>query len=364
MPSGGKIHIATAHEDVGPNTAALHKGAAPGCHVRLSVADTGMGMSAETLQHVFEPFFTTKGIGIGTGLGLSTVYGIVRQSGGWIEADSAPQKGARFRIYLPRVARVATPSNPSELATEAPAGTETVLLAEDQPEVRRLALRILRSNGYTVLEAGSGPEALERSRDHAGAIDLLVSDVVMPGMTGRELATRLLKTRPHMRVLYVSGYTADVIGKEGVLDPGVAYLPKPFTPAQLSIKVREVLGQSKPVGKILVMDDDAAVRGLIQQTLADAGYEVRDAVDGRAGMRLVAERPFDVVVTDLIMPGQEGIETIRQLREGYPNIRIVAISGAVDEVYLKTAGFLGADVTLRKPIDSHLLLRTVRELLS
>jgi two-component system cell cycle sensor histidine kinase/response regulator CckA len=364
MPGGGRIDIETANVDLGRDGALPHKDAAAGSYVRLSVADTGAGMSQETIEHVFEPFFTTKGLGIGTGLGLSTVYGIVRQSGGWIQVDSRLGEGSRFQIYLPRVADVVATREPSARQAVIPGGAETILVAEDQSEVRRLALRILRSNGYELLEASSGPEALQLSRGHSGPIHLLVTDVIMPGMTGRELASRLLATRPEMKVLYVSGYTADVIGREGVLEPGVAYLPKPFTPAQLSIKVREVLGQSKSVGRILVLDDDDAVRGMLQQALSEAGYEVRSAGDGRAGMRLVAEQEFDLVLTDLVMPDQEGIETIRELRRDYPGIRIVAMSGAMDGIYLKTAELIGAHVTLCKPIETQDLVRVIRELLT
>jgi PAS domain S-box-containing protein len=364
MPSGGRIVIETANVDLDLDYAPQQKDAGPGPYVLLSVADTGVGMSAETLQHIFEPFFTTKGMGIGTGLGLSTVYGIVRQSRGWVRADSRPGEGSVFRIYLPRAAGVAEGRDAAAAPADVPGGTETVLVVEDQAEVRRLALRILKSNGYDLLEASSGPDALELSRSHMGPIHLLVTDVVMPGMTGRELANRLLEARPQIKVLYVSGYTGDVIGRQGVLDPGMAYLPKPFTPAQLALRVREVLGQSKTAGSILVVDDDDAVRGLLQQTLADAGYQVLSARDGRAGMQLAAEHEFDLVLTDLIMPDQEGIETIRQLRRDHPGVRIVAMSGAFDGVYLKTAELLGAHVTLRKPIEPRELLRVVRELLT
>jgi PAS domain S-box-containing protein len=363
MPSGGRILIETANVDVDQNASLPFKDAAPGSYVLLAVADTGVGMNEETLQHVFEPFFTTKGSGLGTGLGLSTVYGIVRQSGGWIHVDSRPGEGSRFRIYLPSAASAAVLPEPRVPAVEVPGGVETVLVAEDQPEVRRLALRILKSNGYRLIEASSGPEALELSRRHDGPIDLLVTDVIMPEMTGRELAARLRESRPQVKVLYVSGYTADIIGREGVLDAEVAYLPKPFTPAQLAIKVREVLGQPETLGKILVLDDDDAVRGLLQQALSEAGFEVMSAREGREGMRLVAQHPFDVVLTDLIMPDQEGIETIRKLRRDYPSIRIVAMSGAMDSVYLKAAELLGAHVSLRKPIDCQDLVRTIRELL-
>jgi CheY-like chemotaxis protein len=234
---------------------------------------------------------------------------------------------------------------------EVPRGRETVLVAEDQAEVRRLAMRILQSNGYRLLEASSGPEALAVSGGHAGTIDLLVTDVIMPEMTGRELANRLRQLRPRMKVLYVSGYPADVMGREGILDAGVAYLPKPFTPAQLSIKVREVLGQSKTVGRILVMDGDDAVRATVGQALTDAGYEVLAARDGEEGMRLAAEHKPDLVLTELI----------GDWRRNYPAIRIIAMSGTAD---LKSAALWGADATLRKPIDCQDLLRVIRGLLA
>jgi signal transduction histidine kinase/CheY-like chemotaxis protein len=363
MPSGGKIFLETRNVDVEEN-ARPTRDAAAGGYVQLTVADTGLGMSEEVRRHVFEPFFTTKGLGLGTGLGLSTVYGTVKQSGGWIVAESKVGEGSRFLIYLPRAGeRPAVAERPAP-APEVAVGEGTVLLAEDQPEVRRLAIRILKSNGYQLLEASNGPEALELSRHYAGPIDLLVTDVVMPEMTGRELADRLRESRPGIKVLYMSGYTADIIGREGVLDEGVDYLPKPFTPAELAAKVREVLDQARTVGRILVVDDDDAVRGILQKTLSAAGYEALSARDGREGMRMVAAHPFNLVLIDLIMPGQEGIETIRELHRNYPSIHIVAMSGALDPVYLKTAELLGADVSLRKPIDGRELLRTLRHLLT
>jgi PAS domain S-box-containing protein len=363
MPSGGRILLEARNVDVDENSR-LSKERAPGGYVLLSVADTGAGMSEEVLKHIFEPFFTTKGMGLGTGLGLSTVYGTVKQSGGWIRAESRVGEGSRFLIYLPRVDGAAVVAERPAAPLEVTGGEETVLVAEDQPEVRRLALRILNANGYRLLEASSGPEALELSRRHTGPIDLLLTDVVMPEMTGRELASRLRESRPGIKVLYVSGYAADIIGHEGVLDQGVDYLPKPFTPAQLAAKVRDVLGQSKTMGRILVVDDDDAVRGVLQKTLSDAGYEVLTARDGREAMRLVATHPFDLVLTDLIMPDQEGIETIRELHRDYPSIRIVAMSGAMDAVYLRTAELLGAGAALPKPINGSELLRTIRDLLT
>jgi PAS domain S-box-containing protein len=363
MPSGGKIAVETSNATVEGGELPCED-AVPGSYVLLSVADTGEGMSAETQRHIFEPFFTTKGVGRGTGLGLATVYGMVRQSGGWIAVDSRTGEGSRFRIYLPRVAGVeAIAERPAAPPTEVAGGTETVLVAEDQTEVRRLAMRILQNNGYRLLEAANGQEALELSLRYPDQIDLLLTDVMMPGMTGRDLATRLRQSRPAIKVLYVSGYSADIIGK-GVLDEGLDYLPKPFTPAQLSLKVREVLGTAKAAARILIVDDEDAVRAMLQQTLAEAGYHVHAAGDGREAMRLVAAQPFDLVLTDLVMPEQEGIETIRRLHRDYPALRIVAISGAMDAVYLKTAELLGAHVALRKPLDAKGLLRTVRELLT
>jgi PAS domain S-box-containing protein len=364
MPLGGRIDIETTNVDLDPNAGPYCKDAPAGPYAMLSVTDTGVGMSEETMQHVFEPFFTTKAVGIGTGLGLSTVYGIVRQSRGWIAVESRVGEGSVFHVYLPRVASAAEGGAPGTLPKEVPGGAETVLVAEDQAEVRRLALRILKSNGYDLLEASNGPEALEVSRNHAGPIHLLVTDVVMPGMTGRELATRLLELRPQIKVLYMSGYSADVIGHQGVLDPGVTCLPKPFTPAELALKVREVLGQPRAAGRILLLDDDDAVRGVLQQTLSDAGYEVLAAADGRRGMQLMAQHEFDLVLTDLVMPDQEGLETIRQLRRDYPDVRIVAMSGAFEGEYLKTAELLGAHNTVRKPIVPRELLRILRELLT
>ena len=365
MPSGGRILIETANADFGEGTVLPSKDASPGRYVMLSVTDSGVGMSEEILQHIFEPFFTTKAMGVGTGLGLSTVYGTVKQSGGWVQVHSRPGEGSRFRVYLPKLEGTAVATLERVVPSmDVGRGVETILLAEDQVEVRRLARRILSSNGYRVLEAAGGPEALELSCRHEGQIDLLVTDVIMPEMTGRELAARLSVLRPDVKVLYVSGYTADIIGREGVLDPGVDYLPKPFTPSELALKVREVLGQSKPAGRILLLDDDDAVRGLVQQTLCDAGYQVASARDGRQGSHLAAEQHFDLVLTDLVMPDQEGIETIRQLHRDFPSMRIIAMSGALDSVYLKTAEFLGAHVTLRKPIDCQNLLRVIRDLLT
>ena len=254
MPDGGRLTIRTANVDLDEAAAKEWTDARPGPYVTLEVSDTGGGMDEETRSHLFEPFFTTKEQGKGTGLGLSTVYGTVKQSGGHISVESEPGHGSTFRVYLPRVAAPVIAPEPRR-AADAPAAArrvasgerlpagrgETILLVEDAQRVRAVVREILEMSGYAVLEAHHGAEALELSNRHAGPIHLLVTDVVMPQMSGRELAQRLATLRPDLKVLYMSGYTDDAIVRHGVLASGIAFLSKPFTPDALALKVRELL---------------------------------------------------------------------------------------------------------------------------
>jgi PAS domain S-box-containing protein len=241
MPLGGRLTLETSYVRLDEGFARQHVGLRPGPHVRLTVRDTGVGMDGLIKAHLFEPFFTTKGPGKGTGLGLATVYGIVTQSGGAIRVESEPGQGATFTIELPRIdAPAELPGDPG-IPAAAPHGSETVLLVEDEPEVRGLARDILQQQGYTVLESADGDEALRIGREHVGPIHLLVTDVVMPLMGGRELADRLRVGRGETKVLYVSGYTDDAILHQGVSETGMAFLPKPFTASALAHKVRQVL---------------------------------------------------------------------------------------------------------------------------
>ena len=205
-------------------------------------------MPQQVMQHIFEPFFTTKGTGVGTGLGLSTVYGIVTQAGGRIWVYSEPGRGTTFKVYLPRAGGATKPLEAPVVPAETLRGTETVLVVEDQADVRKLTLAMLEGQGYRLLEATNGSEAISLCERYPEPIHLLVTDVVMPGMTGRELARLLSEVRPSLKTLYTSGYPANAIAHEGVLDPGVAYLPKPFSPAQLAAKVRDVLLAPAPEG--------------------------------------------------------------------------------------------------------------------
>src|SRR5947199_809748 len=241
MPDGGKLTLETRNIDFDSSYTLEHSLVKPGPYVQLTVSDSGIGMDEETQAHAFEPFFTTKPRGQGTGLGLAMVYGTVKQSGGFIWVYSEPGHGATFKIYLPRVD---TPTEPATLPapTVQPArGSETVLLAEDEPAVRAIAQQALERHGYTVLAAPSGAAALALAAQHAATIDLLLTDVVMPGMSGRDLADRLTAQRPGIRVLYISGYTDTAIVRHGMLEPGLAYLQKPCRPHALVRKVREVL---------------------------------------------------------------------------------------------------------------------------
>jgi nitrogen-specific signal transduction histidine kinase/ActR/RegA family two-component response regulator len=244
MPGGGRLDIELTNADLGPRYADTHLEVASGPYVLLTVSDSGVGVDAETRAHMFEPFFTTKEPGKGTGMGLATVYGIVKQSAGAISVYSEPGCGTTFRIYLPRVAEEPTAAVGETLAARpSSSGSETILLAEDEPAVRGFARRTLEELGYTVLEATGSVEALTIAAAHAGPIALLVTDVVMPGLPGPKLAEKLEAARPKLRTLYVSGFTAASVISHGVPEYGIAFLAKPFSADALGHAVRAVLDQ-------------------------------------------------------------------------------------------------------------------------
>jgi PAS domain S-box-containing protein len=245
MPNGGRLLIETMDVDLDATYAAQHRGSSLGKHVLIAVSDTGVGMDETTLAHLFEPFFTTKPAGQGTGLGLATVYGIVKQSGGSIWVYSEPGRGSTFKIYLP-VATVNAEPGPPPADAQVLRGTETVLVIEAQAGVRTLIEKTLHRFGYTVIASATGSEVMAAALAYEGPIHLMLTDVILPGASGRETARRVLAVRPDVRVLYMSGYTDDAIVQHGVLDPGHAFIQKPFTAENLLRRIREVLAAEAP----------------------------------------------------------------------------------------------------------------------
>jgi CheY-like chemotaxis protein len=343
----------------------------------LALSDNGCGMDEQTKARIFEPFFTTKEPGKGTGLGLAMIHGFIKQSGGHISVYSEPGIGSTFKIYLPEVEAMRPLGKSHPGIEKMPHGDETILLAEDEAGVRALTRHVLQSCGYTVLEAAHGVEATRLAEKHQGSIHLLITDVVMPGMGGRLLAERVVGLKPGIKVLYLSGYTNDAVVRHGVLESEVAFLQKPFKPSALVVKVREVLdkpgapgaspttaGKSKTT--ILVIDDDEQIRDLLRTMLEGEGYAVVWADNGAKGVREYRQRPTDLVLCDIFMDRQEGLETIRQLHEEFPQAKIIAISGGSPTVigdFLYYAKKLGAVATLQKPLEQKSLLQIVRKVL-
>jgi CheY-like chemotaxis protein len=238
----GKIIIETGNSTMEEGYCSAHPGSIPGEYVMLAVSDDGYGMDKKTLERIFEPFFTTKEMGKGTGLGLATVYGIVKQNNGFVNVYSEPGLGTKFTVYLPRYKGSAAPLPQEALAEPVARGNETILLVEDEPAILTLITTMLTKLGYTVLTAGTPGEIIRLADEYTGKIHLLITDVVMPGMNGKDLAGNLLSRYPHLKHLFMSGYTADVIAHNGILDDGVNFIQKPFSIKELAVKVREALG--------------------------------------------------------------------------------------------------------------------------
>ncbi len=268
MPTGGTLTLETSNVDA-PGSAEL-----PGAWVRLTVTDTGVGLSPEAKEHLFEPFFTTKPRGKGTGMGLATVHGIVHQIGGEIRVESEAGRGTAFQIFLPPSAEEPAPAEPAAPVTSKLGGSETVLVVEDEPEVREVTQRALRAGGYQVLAAASGDEALALDPATLASVQLLVTDVVMPGLDGRATAEELCRRHPSLRVLYVSGYTQDVIAQRGVLDAGIQFLPKPFAASSLLARVRAVLDAGAHGRQAALVLDGAAGDALWTPDLSTGVREI------------------------------------------------------------------------------------------
>jgi PAS domain S-box-containing protein len=362
MPSGGTLTIETKDVYLDKEYALQRVDVTPGAYVMLAVSDTGTGMDAATQARVFEPFFTTKPTGKGTGLGLSTVYGVVKQSGGHVAVYSEIGIGTTFRVYLPATTQPVTeePVKPEVTSLQ---GTETILLVEDHAGLRQYAVEVLRDLGYQVHEAANSSEALAIGKAQRDKVDLLITDVVMPDMGGRELAEALAPLARRMRVLYMSGYTENFIVKQGVLDPGIEFLAKPFNPEDLAEKVKGILAKSQRVPSIMVVDDDSEVLALLSEILTRDGFDVSVASNGSEAISMCHRKAVNLLITDLVMPEREGIETIRCFRKEMPHTKIIAISGAFDGEFLRAAEMFGASRVLQKPIEPEKLLQAVHTII-
>ncbi|MFO0735357.1 MAG: response regulator [Labilithrix sp.] len=363
----GKITVEMADVLLDETYAAEHHGVTAGPHVMLAVTDNGHGMDESTRERIFEPFFTTKEKGKGTGLGLATVYGIVTQSGGHIWVYSEVGVGTTFKVYFPQTNE---PAEAARTPTEQPSrpamqqGTETILVVEDAEAVRAITCAILRRAGYVVLSASSATDALQLCKRHEGRIDLLLTDVVLPHTMGRELAASVKKLRPEIHVLYMSGYTGDAAVKHGLLDPGVAFLPKPITPDALLAKAREVLSPATVRREhILHVDDEETLVVLTARILQRIGYRVTSFTDSQEALEAFAKAPgdFDAVVTDIDMPGLNGFQLVQALRRERVDVPIVVTSGAFRAEDVRTAESLGLHALVVKPNTVDELGRVLHE---
>jgi len=334
MPNGGTLTIETANAYLDTAYSAGHAEVPPGNYVVVAVSDTGVGMPKEHLARVFEPFFTTKEIGRGTGLGLSQVYGFVKQSGGHVNVYSEEGRGTTVKMYLPRFTGDLTLNDETELGLlegRSVAG-ESILVVEDDDEVRAFSAEVLRELGYHVLEAGDGTAALRVLKQQKTGVDLLFTDVVMPGMSGRELSDEARKLRPALKVLFTSGYTRNAIVHGGRLDPGVELLQKPFTSRLLAERVRELLDAGKS-RRLLLAEADPAVRLLAAEAFAAAGYYAEPAATASEALGLLraAQGRFDAIVIDCDLPDKEGFVLLSEVRGQYSDLPAVLTIKAGDE---------------------------------
>ena len=362
MPAGGQLTVETANIELDEQYTGQRPEVKPGSYVMMAVSDTGHGMDPAVQSRIFEPFFTTKAPGQGTGLGLSTAWGIVRQTGGHIGCYSQPGLGTTFRVYLP--ASEGPPVREAKAEYSAGArGHETILLVEDDAALRQYAATVLRDLGYAVLEAGSGTEGLAIGANPANPIDLLITDLVMPGIGGRELAEALRRTAPRMRVLYISGYAEHAITGHGMLSPGLSFLSKPFSPARLADKVRETLVAAPATRSVLLVDDDADVRDVLSGALTAAGYAVEVAADGAAAVALCRQKAVDLLVADSAIRDAAGLQAIAYFTHEVPHLPVIVISGNLNRASRELAREMGARLTLQKPIQPEELLKAVRDLI-
>lgn len=354
MPAGGRLEIRIARAALGEQ---------PGQWVMLEVADTGMGISEEVRARLFDPFFTTKPPGQGTGLGLATVYGIVKQAGGQIQVDSTPGEGAVFSVYLPDADTAAVPETRAIEEVRSVNSGGTVLLVEDYDDVRQFASLALKDLGYHVLEARTGEEGVELARRWRGRLDLLLTDVLLPGISGPEAAVIIRPLHPDVAVVYMSGYVSGGFEQQAFTMPGAGFLAKPFTFDALAKSVHEAIQLRSARARILVADDDRSIRELLAGILAGEGFEVETAGDGTEALTKLAASEFDLFITDTVMPRKDAIEALMSRRGQLQRLKVIAMSGAFSSEFVRTAELMGARATLLKPVSKAQLLQAVREVL-
>jgi CheY-like chemotaxis protein len=361
MPKGGRLTIDTANVHLDEIYAAAQAEVIPGQYVLLAVSDNGVGMTTDVMAKAFDPFFTTKEIGHGTGLGLSQVYGFVKQSRGHVKIYSEVGEGTTVKIYLPRH-HAEGAEGQSDVIPPAVRGrrSETVLVVEDDEDVRSYSSDTLRDLGYEVIEAPNGRAALQILNSHP-EVTVMFSDIGLPGgMNGRQLAEEARRRRPSLKVLFTTGYARNAIVHDGRLDPGVELLPKPFTQAALAAKLRDIIDAKSAPARVLVVEDEALVQMLAREYLEECGVKVdtaNSAAEALDKLRLVPGG-VDAVVVDLGLPDRKGDELVREIRAIYPSLPIVIASGQND------AGYLLKDepsiAFVRKPYTSDQLKAAIR----
>ncbi len=372
MPSGGRVTVETMEVCVREK---LDQTVTPGSYAMLSVVDTGTGMSQEVQERIFEPFFTTKEVGKGTGLGLSTVYGIVKQHDGHITVRSEKGQGTRFKIYFPVVNREADGINVQK-QSKLMRGTETVLVVDDEPSIRKLLIQTMQPLGYKLLDASSGEDALKVSDEYPGAIDLLITDVVMPGMNGMQLAETLQHQRPGMRVIFMSGYTDGALVRNDMLDRKLILIQKPVTPSVVAAKVREELDKKNAFEKpsailqdlggmrILYADDDEPSRRLVRMYLEHSRSILDICENGRIAVDKFRSGSYDIVLMDMQMPVMDGFAASRAIRSweaerGLKATPVIAVTGLGASDELQASLKAGCTAHLAKPIGKEALIRTI-----
>jgi CheY-like chemotaxis protein len=331
MPVGGVLTIETANARLDEEYSAAHAEVAPGNYVVIAVTDTGHGMSRDTLARVFDPFFTTKEVGKGTGLGLSMVYGFVKQSGGHVKIYSEPNSGTTVKIYLPRLLNAAEDDEKIETAVDRGRHDHTILVVEDDHDVRAYTVEILRELGYRVLEAHDGAAALRLIQTLDQRLDLVFTDVVMPAMSGRELADQARQIRPSLKVLFTSGYTKNSIVHNGRLDPGVEMISKPFTYQALAEKIADVLDIGRS-GRILLVDDDPTARMFAAEAFEAVGLLADHAASAAEAIGRVraAQGKYDAVLIDEMLRDKSGEALARELRAMHADLPLLIASKEAD----------------------------------